>query len=86
MNDWVDDLAAALSVGPLSPDETDRLLATAREVAHGVERRVTPLAAFLMGSAVQERLTSGASREEAIDRVLALVETLIPQGEPGDLP
>ena len=51
MEDWIDRLAAALGEDPLSESETTRLLGVSREVAHRVERKITPLAAFLLGSA-----------------------------------
>lgn len=44
---WIDDLARRLGEEPLSPEQVERLLGVARDVAHGVERRVTPLSAFL---------------------------------------
>ena len=47
MEDWIDRLAAALGEDPLSESETTRLLGVSREVAHRVERKITPLAAFL---------------------------------------
>jgi hypothetical protein len=42
-------------VEPLSDSQAEALLAVSREVAHGVERKATPLAAFLLGRAVERR-------------------------------
>lgn len=53
--DWLDDLATALGVEPLTDAQAEALLAVSREVAHGVERKATPLAAFLLGRAVERR-------------------------------
>ena len=49
MSGWIDDLAGALDLDPLTASETDRLLRMARDVAHRVERKGTPLASFLLG-------------------------------------
>ena len=72
--DWLDRLADALGEESLSGLEVDRLLQTSREVAHRVERKATPLAAYLVGVAVGKRVAEGASREsacgDAIDAVV----------------
>mgnify|MGYP003694715563 CR=1 FL=1 len=47
MSDWIDELAEALGVEALTAAETDHILRVARDVAHRVERRDTPLASFL---------------------------------------
>ena len=62
MSDWIDELAEALGVEALSSAETDRLLRVARDVAHRVERKDTPLAAFLLGMHVARRTASGTAR------------------------
>jgi hypothetical protein len=67
---WVDALAKELGVAPLSEDETAVLLDAAREVAHGVERRVTPLSTFLIGSAVAAAEGRGVDRAEAFDEAV----------------
>ncbi len=51
--EWLDELAASWGVVPLTEAQTEALLAVSRDVAHGVERKATPLAAFLLGRAVQ---------------------------------
>ena len=78
MSEWIDDLAATFALEPLSDDETDRFLRVARDVAHRVERKGTPLAAFLMGMDVAWRMTEGATRDVAIDASIATVEALFP--------
>ena len=78
MTEWIDELAATFALQPLTGDETDRLLRVARDVAHRVERKGTPLAAFLMGMDVASRVAGGASRASAINDSIAVVETLLP--------
>ena len=83
MEDWIDRLAAALGEDPLSESETTRLLGVSREVAHRVERKITPLAAFLLGSATGGSVAGGASRADALAAALATLERLLPASPPG---
>ncbi len=78
MSEWIDDLAGTFALEPLSGDETDGLLRVARDVAHRVERKGTPLAAFLIGMDVASRMAGGASRELAIGDSILAVEALLP--------
>jgi hypothetical protein len=78
MSGWIDDLAEALEVDPLTPSETDRLLRIARDVAHRVERKGTPLASFLLGIHVARRTADGSPRAVALDDTIALAEALLP--------
>ncbi|MCI0633211.1 MAG: DUF6457 domain-containing protein [Actinobacteria bacterium] len=82
MHAWIDRLAEAL--GEESPSETEatRLLAASRDVAHRVERKMTPLAAFLVGSAVGRSVDRGIDRAEAFETVLADLERLLPPPVP----
>jgi hypothetical protein len=85
--DWVDRLAEALDQEPLSALEMDRLLHTSRDVAHRVERRATPLAAYLVGLAVGRSVAEGASREAALGDALEAVVVRLPKAHaPGDDP
>jgi hypothetical protein len=81
MDAWIDRLAETLGVEPLTQDQTDRLLRTSREVAHRVERKLTPLAAFLIGSAVGGNVARGASRPDALQAVLQTVTGLLPPAD-----
>jgi hypothetical protein len=87
METWIDLLAETLGEDTLSGSETARLLGVSRDVAHRVERKVTPLAAFVMGSAVGRSLAGGATREDALTAVVETVEGLLPEapseGSPG---
>jgi hypothetical protein len=53
------------------------LLVAARDVAHGVERKITPLATFLLGAAVQRQIGHGRTQEEAFDQVMASLRTIL---------
>jgi hypothetical protein len=78
MSEWIDELAVTFVLEPLSDDESDRLLRVARDVAHRVERKGTPLAAFLMGMDVASRVARGDARDAAIDDSILAVEALLP--------
>lgn len=78
MEGWVDRLAEALGDEALTHDEVNDLLEAAREVAHRVERRITPLATFLLGSSVGRAMRDGATRQEALRRALETTEALLP--------
>jgi len=82
MEDWIDRLAAALGEDPLSETETTRLLGVSREVAHRVERKITPLAAFLLGSATARSVAGGVSRADALAPALDTLERLLPASPP----
>jgi len=69
--EWLEELAATLGVPPLTDAEAEAILAVSREVAHGVERKATPLALFLVGRAVQAR--EGASITDVLTQVRAAV-------------
>lgn len=78
MTAWIDGLAETFALEPLTHDETDRILRVSREVAHRVERKGTPLAAFLMGMNVASRVAGGASRHAAVVDSIATVMTTLP--------
>jgi hypothetical protein len=78
MDAWLDEVAAALGVAPLAEGDVAELLGLARDVAHGVERKVTPLAAFLLGAGVQRRVAEGASRTDAMAAAIADLRALVP--------
>ncbi len=70
---WIDDLADSLEVDRLEADEIDTILETARDVAHQIERKVTPLSTFLLGIAV--------GRGARLRDVQAKVRDLMPDGD-----
>ncbi|MGZ8599136.1 MAG: DUF6457 domain-containing protein [Actinomycetota bacterium] len=77
METWIDDLARALDDEPLSPEDVETLLAIARDVAHRVERRITPLSTFLLGAAVGRREAAGDSRDEALATTLVTLRGIL---------
>lgn len=78
MDTWMDDLAAALALEPLSGEEADRLLVMARDVAHQVERKATPLATFLLGMHVANRVAAGSQRAVVLDDVIDVTRAMLP--------
>jgi uncharacterized protein DUF6457 len=81
--EWIDRLAEAL--GEEAPDggQTTALLSAARDVAHRVERKATPLAAYVLGAAAGRRIAAGASSADALDAVLGVLGGMLPP-EPDD--
>lgn len=82
METWIDDLARALGQEPLSEDDVETLLAVARDVAHRVERKITPLSTFLLGAAVGRREAAGADRGTALAEALTTLRDLLPEASP----
>jgi uncharacterized protein DUF6457 len=82
MDNWIDGLARSLSEEPLTSDEMTRLLDAAGDVAHRVERKMTPLSTFVLGCAVGRKLASGADRADALGDALTQLESLLPPPRP----
>ena len=76
--DPLDQLAQALGVHATTPTETAEILTIAREVAHTVERRITPVSTFLLGLSVQERVGAGATRADALAAAIADLRSAMP--------
>ncbi len=76
-------LAGSLGERPLRAREIAQVLKLARDVAHGVERRLAPLAAFLAGTHVGRRAGEGASPEEALGEAMRAAASLLDE-EPSD--
>jgi hypothetical protein len=76
--EWIDGLAQALGVDALDERQAAALLGAARDVAHRVERKTTPLAAYLMGAAAGGRVAAGKAPADALDEVLAVLESSLP--------
>ena len=77
MSDWLMQAATMLGVEPLDDDSQERLLEAARDVAHGVERKLTPIATYLLGAAVERRTSAGDVREAAFAAALADLQRAI---------
>lgn len=79
---WIDELAASLGEEPLTAAETAELLQVARDVAHLVERRITPLSTFLLGAAVGRGLSAGETRTQALERAVGILRPMLPPAGP----
>jgi hypothetical protein len=83
---WIDDLATNLGEEPLTKQEISELLVVAREVAHRVERKITPLSTFVIGAAVARRSQAAgndaAARAGAMQEVTATVTAMLPPETP----
>ena len=82
MDDWLDDFARALGERPLEREEVGAVLGLARDVAHGVERRLAPLASFVAGMHVQRRVAEGSGVSDAMEEIQAAARTLIQEPPP----
>jgi Domain of unknown function (DUF6457) len=82
MSEWTDRLAETLEVAPLDAGQQDALLHASREIAHRVERKETPLAAFLLGVAVGGRTAAGADPVDALKEAVGAALALLPPAPP----
>jgi hypothetical protein len=80
--DWIDELAATFGTEAPSAEEKVQLLDVARDVAHAVERKVTPLSTFVLGMAVQERAAAGEARGEAFTNAISTLRATLPPAGP----
>ncbi len=80
MATWIDELAEVFVTAPLSDPEVRDILRVSREVAHRVERKGTPLAAFLLGTRVAEEMANGMSRASALADAIAQIDRMLPPG------
>jgi hypothetical protein len=60
----------------------EQLLDAARDVAHRVERKMTPLSAFVIGCAVGRELANGVDRRETIGAMLRQLDDALPPEAP----
>jgi Domain of unknown function (DUF6457) len=81
VEEWMDGLARALGEQPVTDREMGAVLRLAREVAHGVERKLAPVSTYLAGVHAG-RVATGtgpASREDALMEAVEASLALIPQ-------
>lgn len=78
--EWVDRLAAELSLDVLSPHEKDHLLTASREVAHRIERKATPLAMYVIGLSVGSQLPD-RSRDDSIEDAIHALLLRLPSAD-----
>jgi hypothetical protein len=85
VDDWIVGLAVELGEPPVSEEELDQVLRLAREVAHGVERKLAPVAAYLAGAhAGRLGLTEQSIRESALREVVSAALARLPAAPPID--
>lgn len=78
MDTTLDDIAAAVGVPALQPEEIRLLLDATREVAHTSERRYAPLAAFLLGVAV----AGSDRRPDDVGDAISRLRAVLPAHDP----
>ena len=76
--EWLDRLAQAFDVDAPTNEEIAAVLDAARDVAHRVERRITPVSTFLLGMHVERLVAAGASREEALASSITTLRSTLP--------
>jgi hypothetical protein len=77
---WLERYAAALGQETVAPVEKGSVLKLARDVAHGVERKLAPLSTYLAGVYVGRAMAESERRSEALERAVEAARTLIPEG------
>lgn len=82
MDDWIEHLAESLGEEPISPEELGAVLKLARDVAHGVERKLAPVSTYLAGVYAGRTAAAGGARVHALGRAVEAAGRLIP--EPGE--
>jgi hypothetical protein len=83
MDDWLMIFTDLLGERRLDPKEIGAILKLARDVAHGAERRLAPLAAYVVGLYTGRETTEGTEPSEALDEALRAARTLIPTSSDG---
>jgi len=78
--EWLDRLAQTFELDAPTHQEIAAVLDAARDVAHGVERKITPVSTFLLGMNVERRVSSGASRQEALTSAIEALQATLPTG------
>jgi hypothetical protein len=85
MDDWMNEAARALGEEGMQAEEVAIVLRLARDVAHGVERKMAPIAAYMVGAAVGRADASRSGhRLEELRAAIESIRRLIPAtGEDG---
>jgi Domain of unknown function (DUF6457) len=85
VDDWIDRLAAQLGEEPITPAEMGAILKMAREVAHGVERKLAPVSTYLAGvHAGRASAGGGTERIRALTEAVESALVLIPPASDQD--
>jgi uncharacterized protein DUF6457 len=78
LDEWIDTLATALGEEPVNPREMGAVLKLARDVAHGVERKLAPVSTYLAGVHAGRKAAEGTPRAQALAEALEAAKALIP--------
>ena len=76
--EWLHRLATILGVDPVDEAQIGDILDAARDVAHNVERKLTPVSTFLLGAATQRRIGHGATSSDALQDALTDFRSALP--------
>jgi hypothetical protein len=79
MDPWLERWASALGERPVSAEEFGAMLRLSRRVAHGVERRLAPLSAFVAGLHIARRVAEGADPADALGEIEKAADALLPE-------
>lgn len=77
---YPDRYAEALALG-LTEAEVDAVLALARDVAHGSERRFAPLSTYLAGQYVAAEVRAGVPAEDALAAAVAIAQRTLQEDD-----
>jgi hypothetical protein len=86
VDEWIVGMAEALGEQPVSPQEMGAVLKLAREVAHGVERKLAPVSTYLAGVYAGREAALGIGRDDALERAVETALSLIPKEQGGEGP
>jgi hypothetical protein len=78
--EWISRLASALGEQPPTREEIGTALRLARDVAHGVERKLAPVSTFVAGMHVARRQAEGGGADVALREVEEAVAELLAPG------
>jgi hypothetical protein len=70
MKEWIDHLAELLGEDSVTKEELRAVLGLARDVAHGVERKLAPVSTYLVGVHVGRSAAAGGARPAALRRAI----------------
>jgi hypothetical protein len=81
---WEDRLAAALGEDPITPQELGVVLKLARDVAHGVERKLAPVASYLAGVHAGRLAAIGGDRADGLRAADREARAILPEPDEDD--
>ena len=78
MDEWLDRFASALGERAPEREEIGAMLQLSRAVAHGAERKLAPLSAYIAGIHVGRRAAEGVTVAEALGEIREVARDLLP--------